>query len=217
MFTVVPGAACEEARKTFEEGLAAQSEEKRLNIFPSSIAGLFTLLFVIGVLSYYVSPLFLILTIYTVLKLTKEIRNYIAEQKLGKIQAELQSTVVYPGQLVPAFVRYIPAEQIPINSATVTLTGEESFVSGSGKNANTHYYKLCQEVFSLSRTAYNEFRGEIKIPETDAYTLITPRDSIKWEVLFYLDIPKLTDSQKTCSVYIVPRKPEKQKASGFGS
>lgn len=136
---------------------------------------------------------------------------YKANKLLGNVAVSLNEVeAVTPGQRIPVSVSFQPGKELKINKATVTLTGEEICVSGSGTNRTTHRHQLHIQELTLSDAleiypgSYQEFRDTIVQPDLEAYTFKSSDNRTEWKIKVHIDIPRYPDWKNEYMVHLIP-------------
>ena len=137
--------------------------------------------------------------------------NFLAEQRLGKVQIVLESRIIAPGDSLPISLRFTPKTAGQINEVVGFLTGTEMADSSGGTDKTTHCHELYNWKFNLSGQksfrAHREvvYRGHVQIPETDAYSFDAGNNSVSWTIELKIDIPSCPDWNQTVNLCVVPR------------
>ena len=124
------------------------------------------------------------------------------------VLADFEGGRVHPGDIIPVGLRLDKAGIAKVNSVSAKIEGQEICESGSGTDVRTYKHQLHDEKTSFESSSPNEFRGEIKVPDTGAYTFHAPDNRIIWTVTLYVDVPGWPDWQKSLPLTVVPKPPE---------
>jgi hypothetical protein len=209
---VLPGAdAVDEDSVQVEAGVSDESlgrKRKEIKDFiPKTVPGILTALIVILGIAYYV-PILGFIFFVGLIVYNKHIRSAWAEKKLGSVVADFEGGRVHPGNIIPVGLRLDKIGNVKVNSVSAKIEGQEICESGSGTDVRTYKHKLHDEKISFESSSPNEFRGEIKVPDTGAYTFYAPDNRIIWTVTLYVDVPGWPDWQRSLPLIVVPKPPE---------
>lgn len=152
-------------------------------------------------IAFLFTPIFLVLVLIVGVR---AVRIMLSERRLGKVQVSLRPARVSPGRSVQAQVWFPKTERVEVRSISATLTGEETCRYRSGRNRMTYNHTLYKEVFTLEPAGLNEFRGEIRVPERDAYTFKSEDNEIAWEISLRVDISNWPDWRKDYPIVVRP-------------
>ncbi len=139
----------------------------------------------------------------------KFIQSYLAEKKLGQVKYKLNTNLLKPGDNVKCTVSFTPRKAIYINSITVSLTGREVAVSGSGTNESTYRHRFHIKQQSMLRTGRVEKGMHIhdssrfEIPADAVASFKTKNNDIIWEINIQIDISKWPDWINTIPITVV--------------
>ena len=143
---------------------------------------------------------------------------YLPKWLLGKVDYELLTTDIVPGDTVRARLSFEPRRRFPINSVMAAMTGSEVCVSGSGSNKTTHTNvffddkTLLKDKTVLEPGERQSYEYEFKVPEDVPYSFTLSDNKVSWVVSLRVDIPRWPDWATTMNLNIVPNGDRPQNA-----
>lgn len=138
------------------------------------------------------------------------LRNRLAGRKLGDLKVELEPNVIRAGEGLLCAVSFTPRGSMIFNHVTVTLRGQETAVSGSGKHQTTHVNKFLDQKIPLSGNVEVpsgkpvRFEAILPLPANAPPTFMAGSNVIKWNVILHLDIHRWPDWKRDISFTVVP-------------
>lgn len=200
---VLPGAPPEgEAQaKWDQEGPLSAPKSVRKSAL-ASLTGSAVMVLLLLALAFLFTPIFLILVLIVAIR---AVRTVISERRLGKVQVSLEPLRVSPGRSVQAQVWFPKTERVEVRSICATVTGEEICQSQTGRNRRTYKHTLHKDVVALEPSGHNEFCGELRLPDTDAYTFKSKDNEIAWQITVHVDISNWPDWQRVYPVTVAPQ------------
>ena len=127
------------------------------------------------------------------------LRNFLAERKLGKVDLRIEPSHPSPEDWLMVHLSFTPRSAGTLNNLTLTLSGQEVVVSGSGTNKTTHTHQLHEEKlvflenFHLQPGSQVNVSEKVKLPASHAYSVALKDNRIAWEIQARLDIPQWPD------------------------
>lgn len=186
---------------------------KQINgIFGCFIVGLIAMMVVVPLAFALTNPivggvLFVIAVVVGGIYFIKKVMPLLV---LGKVDFELTSTRVSPGESTTGTLQMMPRRGVQITAVTVELRGREVCVSGSGSNRTTHTHELMKHTLTIAESVRIEPEQKtdlpikIRIPDTDAYSCDLGDNKIVWTANFRIDIPRWPDYRESISLEVVP-------------
>ncbi len=138
------------------------------------------------------------------------VRSALAERKLGPVIAGCTPTQGVPGENLSFNLEFTPQGRGRVSRITVTVSGKESVVSGSGTNRTTHTHKLHEEVVELDGGcdlfpgSPVELSGVATLPKDAAYSFQAPNNTIAWTVSFHIDVASWPDWTSSVPLLVLP-------------
>jgi hypothetical protein len=123
----------------------------------------------------------------------------LAERKLGKVDLSVQPTAARPGDELKCAIRFTPQTDAQVDSVTISLTGMERAVSGSGSNRRTHksdFHNSSQEVMArrqFHKGEYVALQAKIVLPKDAVPTFHASDNRVVWQISVHIDIPGWPD------------------------
>jgi len=202
-YILLPGPACAPVGEV--HGITQTGE-------PQKAAGcVMVVAAVIAIVSLFFGflPVIIVAWIIAVILGVKVFRNSMASRQLGEVVFSLARNRAAPGERLPVSVELSPIKPTAINGITTSLKGVEKVVSGSGTNRSTHTKTIFEKHYVLSHATQlssgsQAVSGEIRIPETDAWTFHADDNDLNWEVTLRVDIPNWPDWVAAAELELIP-------------
>jgi hypothetical protein len=131
-----------------------------------------------------------------------EIRNILAERKLGGVDVTLSNPNPAAGEEVTCTLTFRPQSTVKLNSITATIEGSEVVVRGSGSNRTTHRHCIFEEEQTLIERKQASAGRDIVLhatfvlPEDAPPTFRAPDNTLVWQISVAIDIPSWPDWSK---------------------
>jgi hypothetical protein len=138
------------------------------------------------------------------------LRNHLAQQKLGRIEAWVQPDKVRPGNAVECIVTMPSQHVLRLQKITATLKAEERVMSGSGNHKSTHAHTLLEQ--TSEQTSYNavaqenkmQFTFSLPIPANAPSTFYAPDNALYWFIRVQIEIRDWPDWVEEFPVTVIP-------------
>jgi len=136
--------------------------------------------------------------------------RYLPRVALGKVQYQLQTNRLAPGEEVVGELVLRPKRNVRLNRIVWKITAEEVCVSGSGSNRTTRRHSLHEQelevVGATTLTAEQETRIPLRftLPDQPFYSLDLSDNDLTWNTHLRVDIPRWPDYVDKASFLVVP-------------
>ncbi|MDZ7292827.1 MAG: hypothetical protein ONB44_22905 [candidate division KSB1 bacterium] len=220
-FLLVPGETSEEILLGSEEQVQAEESAETTRAFRErmTMAKILAVPFVvIGIIMIYTAgthPLALAISLavtgFGAWQLFIMLRNKLAQQKLGKVEVEIEPKRVHAGKQVECKFLFRSQDLQRLNKITATLKGVERVASGSGdlKRTYTHtVYEATIEQTNASAVAAGNNKMLInlplQIPSTAPTTFYAPDNALVWSIRVQIDVPDWPDWVQEFPITVIP-------------
>jgi hypothetical protein len=125
------------------------------------------------------------------------------------VTAELEFSVVAPGEPLGVRLSVFPDKPVRINEATAEVRAREICVSGSGKNRSTHKHQIYSHVTPIPTPRSMEggklvtLRASVPIAQ-GAYSFASKDNKLVWEAVVRVDIPSWPDWEQVLPLVVWP-------------
>lgn len=135
------------------------------------------------------------------------LRNHLAQQKLGRIEAWVQPDKVQPGDQLECIVTMPLAR---LQKITASLKAEERVMSGSGNHKSTHTHTVLEH--TIEQTGSNAVAQEnemrfmlpLQVPADAPSTFYAPDNALHWFIRVHIEIRDWPDWLEEFPITVVP-------------
>ncbi len=137
-------------------------------------------------------------------------RVFLPGRITGKVECELASLQLKPGQQVTGSLVFTPKKSSQINGIIWKLMAEEVCSSGSGSNRTTHRYQLVNKVEKLMEARQLvagqrvELPIDVMLPANAPPSLKFTDNELTWSGELRIDIPGWPDFVKSFKLVVAP-------------
>lgn len=141
-------------------------------------------------------------------------QNFLAGSKMTDLSIIFEQRKFVPGDTVTASLTFQPRSNIKIDKITMTLTGIEQVVRGSGSNRKTFtetIFTESQELMGAQIVFPSEevnLSGQLNLPMNAPYSFAATDNEIKWSVKVLIDSTGPLDWSQDYQIDVVPWKAE---------
>ncbi len=138
------------------------------------------------------------------------LRNKLAQQKLGKVEVQIDPAKVRVGDQVECKFLFDARDARRLRKITATLKGEERVVSGSGGIRNTHAHTIYEAAVEqlnqnvVSAGDKTEIKLPLQIPPNAPSTFYAPDNDLLWSIRVQIDIPDWPDWVQEFPITVMP-------------
>ena len=142
-------------------------------------------------------------------------QSFLPKRAIGPVQATLELDRVRAGETVRGRLLFTPPRELAVNFISSEVVCSEVCVSGSGSNRRTHRQRVFEQKVLLYDTPTRLPAGtmvdlpvQFDLPATAPPSMKLSDNSVEWEVLFEVDLPRWPNFKQKRELRVAPADPD---------